>query len=422
LGSTGALFRSDDLGAGFRLHLRRTRAFKTVAARLVFHADLDERAAARALVPRVLGRGTRRLPSLRDLQVELDRRYGAILGGEAGKIGERQLVQFRAEWVHDRLAGAPQLATMGALLAEFVHEPAVDPDGGLRANEIAHERKVMADEAASIFDDKGRYARHRLLEEMCKGEAYARPSIGREAEIRALTVADVREAHRDLVARAPADLFLVGDLTWSQATRFARGLGLHRGRRPARLKRTRRREAGRVRTVRERQEVAQAKLELGFRTSVRLGGRLYAPLVLMNALFGGSPVGKLFKRVREQASLCYAIHSGIERTKGLVFVHAGIDAANYARARRLILRQLEELRQGRVSAEEVALARGMLLSGLRALRDVPGRVIDFTLERVVNGRPADLDGLLAGLERVTVDRIARAARTVRLDTVFLLRD
>jgi predicted Zn-dependent peptidase len=420
--ANGPLFRSEELGPGLRLHYRRTKAFKTVTARLAFQADLDERTAARALVPRVLGRGTRRLPTLRDLQVELDRLFGATLSGDAGKIGERQVIQFRADWVLDRLADAPLLAEMAALLAEYLHEPAGDENGGLRADLIEHERKMMADEAAAIFDDKGRYARHRLLEEMCHGEAYARPSIGREAEIRALTPDDVRQAHADLLARAPADVFLVGDLTWGQATRFARGLRLHRRRAPARLKATERRDAGRVRTVREQHEVGQAKLVLGFRTSVRPAGRLYPALVIMNALFGGSAVGKLFKVVREKASLCYAIHSAVERTKGLLLVHAGIDAANYARARRLILKQLADLKAGRTTGEEVALARGILLSGLRTLHDSPGRVIDFALERAVNRMPADLDDLLRRLAAVTAGQIAQAARTVELDTVYLLRD
>jgi len=420
--TNGSLFRSEALGPGLRLHLRRTKAFKTVTARVAFQAELDRRTAARALVPRVLGRGTKRLPTLREMQLELDRLFGASLSGDAGKIGERQVIQLRADWIHDRLAGAPLLAEMGALLADFLHDPACDADGGLRADVIEHERKMMADEAAAVFDDKGRYARHRLLQEMCSDEAYARPSSGREEEIRALRADDVRSAYTDLLARGRADLFLVGDITWSQALRFARKLGLHRGRRPARLKATERRDAGRVRTVREQQGVGQAKLALGFRTSVRPAGRLYPALVIMNALFGGTAVGKLFKTVREKASLCYAIHSSVERTKGLVLVHAGIDAAHYAQARRLILKQLADLKAGRVTGDEVALARGILLSGLRSLHDSPGRVIDFALERTVNRLAADLDGLLRRLATVTARQIAQAARTVELDTVYLLRD
>jgi len=54
--------------------------------------------------------------------------------------------------------------------------------------------------------------------------------------------------------------------------------------------------------------------------------------------------------------------------------------------------------------------------------DSPGRVVDFALERTVNRLPADLDGLLGRLAAVTQAQIAQAARTVELDTVYLLRD
>jgi predicted Zn-dependent peptidase len=142
----------------------------------------------------------------------------------------------------------------------------------------------------------------------------------------------------------------------------------------------------------------------------------------MNGLFGGTPVGKLFKKVREEASLCYAVHSVTERTKGLVLVQAGIDAANYARARRLILRQLDDLCAGAVTREEASLALGVLVSAWRGMHDSPGALIDFAVERALHGLPPDLDGFVRRLQRVTVRDVARAARTVKLDTVYLLRD
>ncbi|MDH3593158.1 MAG: insulinase family protein, partial [Planctomycetota bacterium] len=280
---------------------------------------------------------------------------------------------------------------------------------------------MLGDEADAVFDDKSRYARHRLIETMCRGEAYARPSIGRRKEIDALTLDAARAAWRDVVDRAPADLFLVGNLTVAEARRFAKRLALGGRGRLASLRRTVRKPAGRVRTVRESQEVTQAKLEMGFRTSVRHGQKQFPAYVLMNGVFGGTPVGKLFKVVREKASLCYSVYSAPERTKGLMLVHAGIDEKNYAKARRLILRQLDAVRAGEIETEQIEMARSMLVGALRTMRDSPHALIDFALERTVNGVGADLEGLLADLERVTVRDVARVARTVELDSVFLLR-
>jgi predicted Zn-dependent peptidase len=258
-----------------------------------------------------------------------------------------------------------------------------------------------------------------LIQEMCRGELYARPSIGHVEEIRALTLDSVRKSHQQLIESASVDVFLVGDVTLRDARRFAKSLGLA-PRRPVRLRRTERKRPARARTVREREDIAQAKLAMGFRTRLRPDAALLPALMLMNSLFGGTPVGKLFKVVREQESLCYSIGSMIERTKGLLLVHAGIDSAHYAKARRLILKQLDELKQGRVAEESFAQAHGMLLSGFQSLRDSPSALIDFALERTTNKMPADLDGLLQRIEKVTVQEVARAARSVELDTVYLL--
>ena len=416
----GLLFRSEDLGGGLRLHLHRTKAFKTISARLALHANLDDQSAARAMVPRVLARGTRRLPGLREIQVELDRLYGAGLSGEARKIGERQIVQFRTDWVVDRLAGEPVTDAVGDLLGEYLHEPALDAEGGLREEVFVQERKMMADEARAVFDDKGRYARFRLVEEMCRGEPFARPAIGHLSEIEALTVSDVRRAHADLLARAPADLLIVGQLTWNQARRFARRLRLNREVALTRLKRAVRCKAGKPRTVRERQDVGQAKLEFGFRVKGSKSLRQHVATVLMNAIFGGSPVSKLFKNVREKESLCYSVGSVYDRSKGILVVQAGIEEANYARARRLVLAQLDDLRKGRISEEEDRFTRGLLASGLRTIHDSPGGLIEFALERAVNGVPADLQGFMEALASVRAADLARAARGVELDTVYLL--
>jgi predicted Zn-dependent peptidase len=414
------LFTTTDLGNGLRLHLRRTKAFKTVAARLVFHAHLDDDTAARALVPRVLGRGTERLPTLREMQIELDKLYGASLSGDARKLGDRHLVQIRSDWIAERLADEPVLDAMAGLWAEYLRSPARSPEGGLRPEIVEHERKMMADEAASVMDDKGRYARHRLVEEMCRGEPYARPAIGRLKEIKAVTAADVDRAYAWLLDRAPVDLFMVGDVSPSVAKRFAKRLGFLAGRRPARPRATKRKRPARVRTVREREDIAQAKLAMGFRTRVTPRAALRPALMVCNALFGGTPVSRLFKVVREQESLCYSIGSSVDVTKGLLVVHAGIEMAKYAKTRRLVVKLLKELQAGRVPEDSFQQARGMLLSGIHSMRDAPAAMIDFALEHSANGLTPDLDATIAALGRVTIAEVARAARSIELDTVYVL--
>ena len=66
--------------------------------------------------------------------------------------------------------------------------------------------------------------------------------------------------------------------------------------------------------------------------------------------------------------------------------------------------------------------RQAIQHGLRSLVDSPRGLIEFALQRAVNGAPADLDGLRRSIDAVGVKDVMRAARTVELDTVFFLSD
>ena len=52
--------------------------------------------------------------------------------------------------------------------------------------------------------------------------------------------------------------------------------------------------------------------------------REYPALVLCNAIFGGTPLSKLFLNVREKLSLCYYASSMLEKLKGPGVLFAGV--------------------------------------------------------------------------------------------------
>lgn len=114
----------------------------------------------------------------------------------------------------------------------------------------------------------------------------------------------------------------------------------------------------------ERLEVSQGKLALGFRTGgITCWEEEYPALVLCNAIFGGTPLSKLFLNVREKLSLCYYASSVLEKMKGLVLVSSGIEFDKYQQAKDEILAQLEAIRRGEIEDWELEGARRTLISG-----------------------------------------------------------
>ena len=59
------------------------------------------------------------------------------------------------------------------------------------------------------------------------------------------------------------------------------------------------------RVFRERMELSQGKLALGWRLGECMEEPDLADLRVFNAVYGGCPSSKLFQNVRERRSLCY---------------------------------------------------------------------------------------------------------------------
>lgn len=91
---------------------------------------------------------------------------------------------------------------------------------------------------------------------------------------------------------------------------------------------------------------------------------------LFNALWGGTPHSLLFRHVRERLSLCYYCAASYDRLKGVVLVDSGVQADKAEEARREILRQLEAVRQGNFTDEDLEAARRSLTNQIDSVGDL----------------------------------------------------
>ena len=101
-------------------------------------------------------------------------------------------------------------------------------------------------------------------------------------------------------------------------------------------------------------------------------------------------------------------------------VMAALWACSRAATRREIAAQLEAVQNGDFEPWELEGARSCMLSSLRSREDSAGRLEEYYLGQAATGLWEDTDALIAQLEAVTPERVAEAARSIRLDTVYFL--
>ena len=135
----------------------------------------------------------------------------------------------------------------------------------------------------------------------------------------------------------------------------------------------------------------------------------------------GHYTSKLFVNVREKLSLCYSVGSGYYGSKGIVTVSAGIDFDKEQQTRKEILRQLQAMQEGDISAQELNAAKEAILSSLRGTHDSPGSIEGFYATSALSGLGLTPAEYMEAIYAVTIDQVVAAAQTVSLHTTYFLK-
>ena len=413
------------LADGVELAVRQTDQFKTglLSATLTIPLSADT-ATAGALIPEVLGRGSKNHPDMEKLSSAADTLYGASLGPAVRQRGESQCVSFLCGFIDDRYAldGSAVLEPAADLMGEVLLEPAVR-EGIFRRDYVESEGANLADRIRARINDKRSWAIFRLIQEMCAGEAYAVDKLGNEVQARSMTAETLWEAYRRLLRGAKVTFYYGGSAQPERvedAVRHAFGPLLTGRTAPVDCP-VEAEPRGPVRMVTDSMDVTQGKLALGFRTGgVTMASEGYPALLVCNALYGGSASSKLFVNVREKMSLCYYASSAIDKIKGLMVVSSGVEFAQFDRAQEAILAQLDAVRRGDFTGEEFTAAVRSVANNLRGRRDSQGQMEDDQLTRLLFHAAREGEELIRAVESVTADQVVEAAQKLKLDTVYRL--
>ena len=414
------------LADGVELLVNRTNKFKTGLLSVTLTVPLrKETATAGALIPDVLYRGCRQYPDMERLSAATDALYGASLGPAVRQRGESQSVSFLCSVIDDcyALDGSAVLEPAAELTGEVLLDPVAE-GGAFRADYVKGEGANLADRIRARVNDKRGWSIFRLVQEMCAGEAYAVDKFGDAEEAQAMTPEKLWADYQRLLARARVSFYYGGSAHPDRVEETVRRAfaPLMAGRTAAVECQVPEQPKGAVRTVTEKMDVTQGKLALGFRTGgVTMDSPNYPALLVCNALYGGSVNSRLFLNVREKMSLCYYASSMIDKLKGLMVVSSGVEFADFDRAQVAILAQLDEIREGRFTKDELAAATRSVVNSLRSRLDSQGQMEDDCVTRLICGaKPDEGQTLIRAVEQVTAEQVAQMAGRIKLDTIYRL--
>ena len=420
-------FNRTELMPGVFLSHLRSDKFKTACMSVTLLTQLRrETAAMNAVIPFVLRRGTTRYSDMEQLSRRMDELYGAAVEPVVRRIGEIQCIGFYGSFPEpDYLPGGEALlGDTCALMAQLLLDP-VTRGGLLLPQYVDSEREKLLDIIRSRMNDKRSYALTRCIEEMCCYEDFAVSRFGSESEAENIHYKKLTRHYRELIQTCPVEIFYCGKTDFKAVSAAMRDAfsAMPRGEIDYDIGTDLRMNAveDHVRFVEEEMDVTQGKLVLGFRLGECMEEPDIPALYVFNAVYGSGATSKLFMNVREKLSLCYYASSAVYLHKGIMLVSSGIEFDKLDAARDEILAQLDSVRRGEITDDELRSAKKSVASDLRAVQDSIGELEGFYLSQALDGLDYGPTELAALAEDVTKEDVQAIAESIECDLIYFLK-
>ncbi len=389
-----------------------------------------------ALIPRLMRRGTVRYPTLRDLSRYLEGLYGASMGADANKIGPEQVVRFGIDLPSPAFLGfgSPEGSAgdlEGLNLAKamsFIWEVATEPylvGGAFPWERFETEREEHRRDILSLINDRPRYATIRLVEELSRGSDGGLPSWGVLEDLPGLDPQKVWETWTGLLSSSPISIYVIGE--------GAHELGEILERVHLRFPKPRQEDhafhvqppppepPARVLEIEESLPGEQTQVCQAFHLGITENHPELPAAMVFDGILGGFPHSKLFVNVREKNSLAYFASSSFNSWRGMVLTAAGVHDDVRHRVRDLVTAQVEAMKRGEISDEELDNTKAGLLRRLRSESDSQSALVRRRLTREIMGGMASPEELVERIIRVTKDDVVSVAENAELKAVYMLR-
>ncbi|QZY57195.1 EF-P 5-aminopentanol modification-associated protein YfmF [Crassaminicella profunda] len=413
-----------EIGKKIKLHIIKTDKFKTTLVSVYLKRPLiKEEVTKNALLSMVLPRGTKKYTSSMEISKKLEGLYGAFLGCDVAKKGERNIIQFRMQLINDQYVEDNNLLAEGMeILNEYINDPHM-VNGCFEKDYVDQEKDNLIERIEGRKNDKMKYAYDRCIEEMCKDENFSLYTYGNIEDLKNVTSESLYEHYKNIIRTSPIDICVVGDfdeleiqtlVTEKLKFKQVDVVSIEREKIEC--------FPDQVNKIEEEMDINQGKLNLGYRTNIPFESELYHPLLVYSNILGGGPNSKFFKNIREKESLCYYIFSRVEKFKSLMMIGSGIEFVNYEKGIKLIEKEIGEMNQGNFSNEDIESAKNSIITSIRGMTDSPYMLGDFYYSQAISGSEDTLETMIEKIRKVTKEQIIEAGKNMQLDTIYFLKN
>ena len=366
------------------------------------------------------------MPTSAQISQELEEMYGASFDNGIDKTGDNQILKFYIESINDKYLPRENeniLKLSIDKLLEIVFNPLTE-NGMFKEEYVKQEKENIKRIIEGKADNKARYAIDRCIEEMYKNQPYGLYKYGYIEDIENIDSRTLYEHYEKIKSECKIDIFISGnveDTDFKIVEENENVLKLNERTPKYNVKGIEEKESKPEKEIVEEMEVTQGKIVIGLDLHLQDEEQRYDVLVY-NAILGGSANSKMFQEVREKASLAYTAGSSYIRYKSNIFIKCGIEIKNYDKAIEIIKKQLQDMKDGVFTDEDIENAKKGIISTIRSIDDEQDTEITYFFGQELTNNKISLEDYISKVQNVTKDGIVRIAQSITINTIYFLKN
>ncbi len=416
-----------DIKNGIKLHTIKTEKFKTNLIAVMLTTKLDRKNITKnALIPAVLRRGTKFMQTQEEINKKMEDMYGASFDCGLDKTGDNQILKFYMETVNNEFL--PQdaenmIKSSIEKIFEIIFNPYLE-NGVFKKEYVEQEKENIKQIIDGKIDSKARYALDRCIEEMYKNEPFGLYKFGYVEDLKDINEKNLYEYYLELIKTCKIDIYISGivDENIHNIIKQNENIEKLEERKPD-FKEFElvKKENEEAKEIQESMELTQGKLIIGLDLNILDKDARYN-IMIYNSLLGGSANSKLFQNVREKASLAYTASSSYYRFKNNIFINCGIDIPNYQKALEIIKKQIEDMKNGDFTDEEIENAKNGIIASIKTIDDEQDTEITYYFGQELSGTKTSLEEYIENIQKINKADVLEVAKQISINTIYFLKN
>ena len=407
----------------YNIHTIKTDRFKTVHMEIIFRKNIvKEELVNYAFLVDMLMESSKNYPKRKDVITKLEELYKLVVYGTTIKTGNVLSSNFMADFIDPKFIDEDgYLENVIKFIFEMLMNPnATNEEFDLKEFNFVKER--LKREIKSIDDNPFKSSMRKAIEAMDKSSVTAFPLMGSVEELDDITPSSLYKYYKKLFKDNTCDIFIIGNVDSDNIVSLIQKYFKHRYINTNKLVlRVDNKEKKKVTTKEDVSENLQANLVMIYNIGELPEVERHVTMQVFNYIFGsGGLTSKLYKRIREENSLCYNISTLYLKYDELLVIHISLDTANVKRAVSMVKKCLKEMQTGDFLDSDLEDAKKSISLALDLTSDNNSSLLNNYVFHEFDNLPL-IDERKKSLAKLTKEDVVNVSKKLKLNTIYVLK-